>query len=115
MVSQVHLLDKDLRRMLQENKFGPKFTIKKQEIHRLQKELYRIHREKAQQQQQVPVGSIYSQFGPSFPSPTFSNYIFPNLIGEPSPLMLSNISSPVQGTQSLMFFEKYNLEIQMQN
>jgi hypothetical protein len=84
----------------------------------LQKELDRIHREKqVQQQQQVPSGSIFSQFGPSFPSPTLrvSTSIFPTLIGDPIPLMFSNLFSSVQSNQPLTFFEKYSLEVQRKN
>jgi predicted RNase H-like nuclease (RuvC/YqgF family) len=46
MVSQVQLLDRELRTMIQANQFGSDFTVKEQEIQRLQKELDWIHQEK---------------------------------------------------------------------
>jgi hypothetical protein len=84
----------------------------------LQKELNRIYREKqAQQQQQVPSGSIFSQFGPSLPFPTLpvSASVFPTLIGDPIPLIFSNLSFFVQSNQLLTFFEKYSLEVRRKN
>jgi hypothetical protein len=95
--AEVHFLDKELRQMIQENQFGSEFMTKEQEIRNMQKELDRIHKEKSAQQHQVPSGSIFSQFGPSFPSPTLlvSTSVFPTLIGDPIPLMFSNLSSSV--------------------
>jgi predicted RNase H-like nuclease (RuvC/YqgF family) len=75
MVSQVHHLDKELRCILQENQFGLDFIVKEPEIRILQKELDRIHREKqAQQQKQVPVGSIFLSIRSIFPFSYFTYF-----------------------------------------